>query len=235
MAGKGSRFEDAGYKLSKPFIDVNGKPMIKRVLENLSYEDSVFTLICRSEHKKNLLQVVNTLSCNNTINIVSLDKITEGTLCTVLEAEEHISNDKPMVVANSDQLIDIAFSDFIIDAQYRNLSGSILTFIDKNKDPKWSFAKVNTNNLVTLVREKEPISEFATVGIYYFSNGNDFICHAKEMIAADDRQNGEFYTCPVYNYFIESNKKIGIFNIKQSQMHGLGTPEDLNIYLSKYA
>lgn len=235
MAGRGSRFEDAGYKLSKPFIDVAGEPMIKKVIDNLSMEDSQFTLICRDEHKKNLLHIVDTLDPAISVNILTLDHLTEGTLCTVLEAREYISSKHPMVVANSDQLVDIEFSDFIEDAQKRNLSGSILTFIDKQRDPKWSFAKLDSSNEVTLVKEKEPISDYATVGIYYFSNGNEFICHAEDMISLDDRQNGEFYTCPIYNYYIKSNKRIGVFNIKQSQMHGLGTPEDLDLYLKNNA
>tara|TARA_Y200000002_G_scaffold358506_1_gene341965 strand:- start:68 stop:796 length:729 start_codon:yes stop_codon:yes gene_type:complete len=235
MAGKGSRFENAGFKKSKPFIDVNGEPMIKKVIDNLSIQDSIYTLICRSEHKSDLLSALDSLNSKKEINIVTLDHITEGTLCTLLEAREFISNDQPMLVANSDQLVDINLSDFINDAYQRALSGSILTFIDINQDPKWSFAKLNQDQEVIMVKEKEPISEYATVGIYYFSNGNVFVTHAEEMMEANDRQNGEFYTCPIYNYYIKSNRKVGIYNIKQSEMHGLGTPEDLDLYLENNA
>ena len=122
-------------------------------------------------------------------------------------------------------------SDFIDDCSERKLDGSILTFIDKDKDPKWSFAKINENNLVTEVKEKVVISEYATVGIYLYSKGRGFIDASIDMIIKNDRVDNEFYTCPTYNYAIRDEAKIGIYNIKFEQMHGIGIPEDLNIYL----
>jgi len=50
MAGKGSRFRQQGYKDSKPFIDVEGKPMIQRVVENLNIEfdkNFKFIILCQ--------------------------------------------------------------------------------------------------------------------------------------------------------------------------------------------
>jgi dTDP-glucose pyrophosphorylase len=110
------------------------------------------------------------------------------------------------------------------------LDGSIMTFIDPHKDKKWSFAKLNKAGMVTEVREKQPISKYATVGIYLYQHGCDFVNAAVDMIIANDRVNNEFYTCPTYNYAIRENKKIGIFNIDYAQMHGMGTPEDLTQY-----
>jgi len=51
------------------------------------------------------------------------------------------------------------------------------------------------------------------------------------MIIENDRVNNEFYTCPAYNYAIKEDSKIGIYNIEFEQMHGIGTPDDLNLYL----
>ena len=69
------------------------------------------------------------------------------------------------------------------------------------------------------------------MGIYLFSKGKDFVTSAIDMIVHNDRVNGEFYTCPVYNYAISNGKKIGVFEIAPEAMHGLGTPEDLEAYL----
>jgi dTDP-glucose pyrophosphorylase len=113
------------------------------------------------------------------------------------------------------------------------MDGSILTFIDVERNPKWSFAKISDDNLVTEVQEKKAISEFATVGIYFFNKGKDFVNGAIDMIINNDRINNEFYTCPVYNYCIQDAKKIIIYNIDHNAMHGLGTPEDLELYLKK--
>lgn len=231
MAGQGSRFTKAGYKKPKPFIDVDGKPMIVRVLENLAYPDARYILVARKEHIEKEAELVKQIEKEFNAMFIPIDKLTEGTACTVLYARKYINNDEPLLIANSDQIVDIRIADFIDDCKYRNLDGSILTFIDKYQDSKWSFAKLNENNLVTEVKEKVVISEYATVGIYLYSRGKDFIDTSIDMIIQNDRVNNEFYTCPTYNYAIKESSKIGIYNIEFEQMHGIGTPEDLNNYV----
>jgi dTDP-glucose pyrophosphorylase len=231
MAGAGSRFSQAGYEKPKPFIDVAGKPMIVKVLENLAYPDAKYILIARKEHLQKEQALVARIKENYNATFVTVDALTEGTACTILYARNLIRSQFPVVIANSDQIIDIKFEDFINDAIRRKLDGSILTFVDEERNPKWSFAKLNAENLVTEVQEKKPISSFATVGIYLFSNGEDFVESIVQMIIENDRVNGEFYTCPSYNYLIKRGKKIGVYNIESSQMHGIGTPLDLEIYI----
>ena len=233
MAGQGSRFAKAGYEKPKPFIDVDGKPMIVRVLENLAYPDARYILIARKEHIEKEAELVAQIEKEFNAIFISIDKLTEGTACTVLYARKYINNDAPLLIANSDQIVDMNIADFIDDCKDRNLDGSILTFIDHYKDPKWSFAALDENNLVTEVKEKVVISEFATVGIYLYSKGKDFVNASVDMIIENDRVNNEFYTCPTYNYAIKDGLKIGIYNIEFEQMHGIGTPEDLNIYLKQ--
>lgn len=231
MAGAGSRFAKAGYEKPKPFIDVAGKPMIVRVLENLSYPDARYILIARKEHMEKEKELVKQIEKEFNAIFIPIDKLTEGTACTVLYARKYINNEEPLLIANSDQIVDMNISDFIDDCKDRDLDGSILTFIDEYKDPKWSFAKLDENNLVTEVKEKVVISEYATVGIYLYSKGKDFINSSIDMIIENDRVNNEFYTCPTYNYAIKEDAKIGIYNIEFTQMHGIGTPDDLNHFL----
>ncbi|PHO17249.1 lipopolysaccharide biosynthesis protein [Malaciobacter molluscorum LMG 25693] len=232
MAGQGSRFAKAGYDKPKPFIDVGGKPMIVRVLENLACPEARYILIARKEHMEKEKELVRQIEKEFNAIFIPIDKLTEGTACTVLYARKYINNNDPLLIANSDQIVDINIADFIYDCKNRNLDGSILTFIDKFRDPKWSFAKLDENSLVTEVKEKLVISEFATVGIYLFSKGKDFIDASIDMIIENERVNNEFYTCPTYNYAIKDGSKIGIYNIEFEQMHGIGTPEDLNLYLN---
>jgi UDP-N-acetylglucosamine diphosphorylase / glucose-1-phosphate thymidylyltransferase / UDP-N-acetylgalactosamine diphosphorylase / glucosamine-1-phosphate N-acetyltransferase / galactosamine-1-phosphate N-acetyltransferase len=233
MAGLGSRFADAGYENPKPFIDVDGKPMIERVLDNLSAPGVRFILLVRKEHIENYSRYINAIKEDYNSIIFPISDLTQGTACTVLLARNLINDDTPMVIANSDQIIDINFSDFIDDALSRSLDGSILTFTDLEKNPKWSFAKLDQNNHVTEVAEKKPISNYATVGIYYFKKGSNFVEGAIDMILQQDMTNGEYYSCPVYNYLVEKKLIVGIYNMEQSQMHGIGTPDDLKKYLKK--
>lgn len=234
MAGLGSRFAKAGFINPKPLIDVMGKPMIVRVLENLSYPEAHYILIARNEYLAQTKQAIASLLPNIQISFIGIDKLTEGSVCTILYARKYINNTTPLLIANTDQIIDCDIANFIQDCKQRNLEGSILTFEDKELNPKWSFAKVE-NDLVVEVREKEAISKYATVGIYLFMKGHIFVDSAIDMIVANERVNNEFYTCPVYNYAIKEGAKIGIYNIDSRAMHGIGTPQDLEIYKAHYA
>lgn len=231
MAGVGSRFAKAGYEKPKPFIDVNGKPMIVRVLENLKYKDARYILIAKDKHIQKERELVKQIEDEFNAIFIPISKLTEGTACTVLYARKYINNSNPLLIANTDQIVDMDITDFIDDCLDRKLDGSILTFIDKHADPKWSFAKIDDEGLVTEVKEKVVISKYATVGIYLYGKGEDYVNSGIDMIIENDRVNNEFYTCPAYNYAIGEGKKIGIYNIEFEQMHGMGTPEDLNIYL----
>lgn len=231
MAGEGSRFRKAGFEKPKPFIDVAGKPMIKWVIENLQVPGAYFTLIARQEHLEAEKDLVRQLEQEFPLRFISVNQLTEGTACTVLFARQYINNDTPLLIANSDQWVEFSLADMLADARNRKLEGSILTFTDKEKNPKWSFAKTDDNGLVTEVKEKVVISDKATVGIYYFTWGSDFVNAAIDMIVHNDRVNNEFYTCPVYNWMIRDQKKIGIFDVEFEDMHGLGTPEDLSLFL----
>lgn len=166
---------------------------------------------------------------------IGLDKLTEGTACTVLFAKEYIDNENPLLIANSDQLVDIDLNLFYQDCINRNLDGSILTFKDIERNPKWSFVKTNESGIALSVKEKEAISSDATVGIYLFSKGKDFVNASVQMIIENDRVNNEFYTCPSYNYAIGLGKKIGIYEIPFYSMHGLGTPDDLQVYINNFS
>lgn len=229
MAGLGSRFAKEGYKKPKPFIDVLGKPMIVRVLENLAYENANYILIAQKGHLEQEKELVKQIQKDFNVKFIAIEKLTQGTACTALYARKFINNDAPLLIANSDQIIDMNIADFIQDAFERKLDGSILCFIDKERNPKWSFVRVQ-NNLVVEIKEKEVISDIATVGIYLYSKGSFFVNACVDMMIEQDLVNGEFYTAPSYNYLIKEGKKIGIYNIDFNQMHGIGTPQDLKIY-----
>lgn len=233
-AGLGSRFAKAGYSLPKPFIDVGGIPMIERVMDNLEIRDRPvqFYVILQSEHVAKYPQFVSKIKQKGGI-VIEINGVTEGTVCTVLHVINDINEDSPIIIANSDQLVDFSISDYINDAMMRRLDGSILCFEEPKRDLKWSYAAVDQDGYVTAVKEKIAISSIATVGIYFFNSGKEFVQASVKMVAANDRINNEFYTCPVYNYLISENKKIGCYMVNKESMHGLGIPEDLNLFLKK--
>jgi HAD superfamily hydrolase (TIGR01509 family) len=229
MAGAGSRFEQAGYTFPKPLIEVNGKPMIQVVVENLNIDANYIYVVQKSHREKyNLDTMLNLITPG--CKIVEVDVLTEGAACTALLAKEYINNDNPLFFANSDQFVEWDSNEFMYKMQESNCDGGIITF--KATHPKWSFAKVDDNGFVTEVAEKNPISDNATVGYYYWKHGSDFVKYAEQMIGRNIRVNNEFYVCPVFNQAIEDCKKIRIF--ESSKMWGLGTPEDLKFYLENH-
>lgn len=226
MAGAGSRFEQAGYTFPKPLIDVNGKPMIQRVVENINIDATHIFIVQKSHYEKYSLQhTLNLISPG--CKIVQVDGVTEGAACTTLLAKEYINNDNPLVLANSDQYVDWDSSQYMYSCMTDDIDGSILTF--NSTHPKWSYAKTNDQDFVTEVAEKKPISKNATVGIYFWKKGKDYVECAESMINKNIRVNNEFYVCPVYNEAILKNAKIKTFHIEK--MWGLGTPEDLDTFL----
>jgi len=233
MAGEGSRFKNVGYTTPKPFIEINGKTLIEIVLENLAVPKANYYLIARSDHLALQTSQVEYLKSKYEVTFIPIERLTEGAACTVLYGHQFINNQTPLLLANSDQFIQFDVKKYLSDCHERKLDGSILTFTEPSQDPKWSYAKIDHNGLVTSVAEKIAISDHATTGLYYYSQGKYFVDGAIDMIIRNDRVNGEFYTCPVYNYLISRGMKIGIYDIEPTQMHGLGTPMDLNIFISK--
>ena len=226
MAGRGSRFEKAGYTFPKPLIDVAGKPMIQLVVENLNIDANYIFVVQKEHYERYALQHLLNLIAPN-CKIVIVDGVTEGAACTTLLAKEYIDNDMPLIMANSDQYIEWDSKKTIYSMKNSKVDGAILTFTATH--PKWSFAKVSDNGMVTEVAEKVPISDCATTGIYYWSKGSDYVKYAEQMINKNIRVNNEFYVCPVFNEAIQDGRAIKAISIEK--MWGIGTPEDLNTFL----
>ena len=230
MAGRGSRFEAQGYAFPKPLIDVNNRPMIQVVVDNLRLANARFVFIVQRKHLETycLNRLLNLIAPQ--CQIVVAEEVTQGAACTLLLAEKHIDNDSPLLIANSDQYLEWDPNSFMYSLSHPDIDAGISVF--NSTHPKWSFAKLGPDGFVSEVAEKKPISNIATTGIYYWKHGRDFIHYAKQMISKNIRVKGEFYVCPIFNEAIGDGKKIKV--VYCTKMWGLGTPEDLTAYLSKY-
>lgn len=229
MAGAGSRFEKAGYTFPKPLIDVNGKPMIQRVIENVNI-NAHYIFIVRKEHREKYnLDMMFKLFVPS-FDIIEVDHLTEGAACTVLLAKDLINNDEPLLSVDSDQIVEWNSNDFMYKMQEQKNDGCITTFTGTH--PMWSFVKVNERGFVTETAEKNPISDKAAAGLYYWSKGRYFVQYAEQMIAKNLRVNNEFYVCPIYNQAVQDGKLITTYHI--DKRWSLGIPEDLNYYLARH-
>ncbi len=230
MAGRGSRFEEQGYTDKKPFIDVNGKPMIHRVIKNLGMEfdkEYMFILICLQEDfdKYDFTEFEKVIG-HNSYDVVILDDVTEGAAQTILQAKDLINDDTPLMTMNSDQLVDWDIERLF--EMCEQFDGVIPCFYGEGN--AWSYARTLDNGYVQEVAEKKQISKYATAGYYYWKKGSDFVKYAEQMIEDNSRTNGEFYVAPVYNWAVKDGKRVGVFMV--DKCYSLGTPEDLQEYLN---
>lgn len=242
MAGEGSRFKDAGYTIPKPFIPVGGKPMIRWVIENmipkhipLDHYKLKFHLIVRTSYVTGnaLDSLFWDVPSNVSYTYHTTDGLTEGAACSVLLAEKEINNSDPLLIINSDQYLEWdpdVFYKTLLNPAY---DGNILTFYQPNPyDLKWSYAKVNKDGHVTEVQEKKWISPYATVGLYGWRRGADYVKYANQMIVKNIRVKNEFYVCPVYNEAIADGQHVRVKLC--SGMWGLGVPEDLETFRREF-
>lgn len=229
-AGAGSRFAKAGYTFPKPLIDVRGRPMIQLVVENINIEGRYIFIVQREHYEKyNLKYLLNMITPG--CEVIAIDGITEGAACTTLLAKDLINDNQPLLIANSDQYMDWSSVEFMYTMSAGNVDGGILTF--RSTHPKWSFVKLDEESNVVEVAEKKVISDIATVGLYYWTRGSEYVKYAEQMIEKNIRVNNEFYVAPVYNEAIADGKKFKTFDV--ARMWGLGTPEDLQLFLQEGA
>lgn len=233
MAGRGSRFANVGYTTPKPLIEFGGRPMIQWVIDNIRpARPHRFVFLCLDEHLRAHPAVPEALYrlCPG-CEIVRVVGVTEGAACTALLAKHLIDSDEPLMIANSDQYIDLPIEEYLTTLDRERAAGLIMTFWSDH--PKWSYCRLASDGLVTEVVEKQVVSNDATVGIYNFARGRDFVRAAERMIDLGLRVNGEFYVAPAYNQLIAEGARIVVRSIgaEGAGMHGLGTPEDLAAFL----
>jgi len=223
MAGNGQRFFDAGYDLPKPLIDIKGKPMFARVIENLWVNNAELTCIVRQDHVDDYEIDKRILEHYHDANIIIIPGTTEGAVCTVRLAT-NVLGGEPMIVANCDQLMRWDPKEFYEKIDTNLYPGGLIpVFTPNHNEPKHSYCEVDKYGNLLQLKEKEIISDIATVGVYYFGDESKWIKAHEKQMDANDRTNNEFYLAPTYNYLEEN---VGIHRI--DEMIGMGTPEELN-------
>ncbi len=229
MAGLGDRFKQQGYTVDKPMIPVNGKPMIKRVLETLGVEGNYIFVINKNIKDKDTLKRIISDETNSKCNIIEIDYLTEGPASTCLLAKDLINNDQPLLITNCDQILhwdSEKFNNFITNT---DADGVVVTYNIKTE--KNSYVKLDESGYAIEFAEKKIISEHSLNGIHFWKMGEDFVKSAQIMIEKNERVNNEFYIAPTYNEMIKNNKKIITYKIKKDEHWAVGTPDDLKKYL----
>lgn len=235
MAGMGSRFSRAGYSRPKPMITVGGKLMISIVLNNLSSEKlAKVVIVSRQAILRDLtLQPFVPENLRDKVVTVGTQDLPNGPAESVLIAKDYIDEQLPVVVANTDQFVLGGIESFY-DRLLQMGSGGIL-ITSRDSDPKWSFVEFSENGEVVGVREKSPVSDVITVGVYGFDNFNSFSSALQIAKLEKDTVMGEYFVGPLYNYLVSKTWKLRLHPCGElgREFFGIGTPKDLKEFIAQ--
>jgi len=246
IAGRGSRFKKEAhsnpeFEKPKPLIPVREHPMIRWATGSLPFvkhanqqaednfiihgNDIVFVALQEHENEHGITEKLKNIY-GPEINIVLIPEVTRGAAETVLCAKEFINNDEPLIVSDSDHFFD---GKALLRGMQNNPGIDGLIPVFSATDPKWSYSRLNSDGFVDLVAEKQPISQWANIGAYYFGRGSDFVQVAQEMIDRAELTNNEFYVAPLYNKIIAKGGKVKL--VFPDYVYGLGIPADLEHFV----
>lgn len=216
IAGSSEEFIKDGHLYPKPIIEIKGKPMIEWVTEPLNTITVPFKLIfiikdedASKFHLDNILKILHPKS-----NIIKLKNETKGGLCSVLMAIDFINESDPVLILNSDQILNIDFQKVLNYWEQNKVEAGVVTF--SSTHPRWSYILIRQDKIIQTA-EKNPISNMAIAGYYYFNNAENFFNNAFKTIINDDHVNENFYISTVLNYYILSNRKVSFWEISKNE------------------
>jgi dTDP-glucose pyrophosphorylase len=231
MAGDSALFEVAGFKYPKNLVEIDGKPLVQRVIEGLgevmdSASEAIFLVREEENRRHHTDDVIRLLAPEATV--LGVPALASGAACTALHAISHIDRDEPLLVFNGDHVLDDDLPSILAGFEAAGLDGGVITFDAVH--PRWSYVRVDADGLVLEAAEKRPISRYATAGIYWFARGGDFLDSVMEMIRKDASVEGAYYVCPAYNEMILNGSSIGIHHVDRERYFSLSSMHGVNAY-----
>lgn len=233
MSGKSKFFNSTEYPYPKPLIEIFGKSMIEIVINNYKQikDDLRFTFIvneddCKKFHLDNTLELLT----EGKSHIIRLKKNTKGAACSALMAIEQINNNTPLIIANSDQIIEDDLNKVIEFFSKQKADAGVICF--ESIHPRWSYVKTTDGRIVETA-EKNPISKNAIAGFYFYKHGSDFVRSAMKSIVKDAHIEGQFFIAPTMNELVLENKKLIVYQLDNDQFHTLYTPQKIKEYEAK--
>lgn len=232
MAGAGSRFVQQGFLDPKPLIQVLGKPMVEWATDSFNFleklENYRFIFVVLHEHieKFKIDEILKQQFGKDTV-VITATGVLNGQSKSCLLAKPYINNQQKLFIYNCDTYMKSDVWDII---EKQNPDGVIPCFEATN--PSYSYAKVDQHGNVIEVAEKQAISNLATIGMYYFKHGADYVRAAEAQIEKNITYNNEFYVGPCYNEIIAVGKKIKVATVLEKWV--IGTPEEMANFVSNY-
>ena len=223
MAGAGTRFSKAGYKLPKPLIPLFNVPMYRFSTNSLPLRlaAKLIFVIQKGEFSEEIKRDIKENYSSYNFEIVELQDLTRGQAETLYLARESLMHNFPTLIHNADSAV--SFDAPNLEEILKKYDGALVTF--ESQSANYSYAKLDDNGNVTEVKEKQVISTFASTGTYYFKSTVQMISLLKDMLDNNQKELGEFYIAPLYNKLINQGMKVSVLESRNYLCYG--TPEEL--------
>lgn len=224
--GTSAFFKDAYFP--KPLTEINGKTMLELVVDDykrLEPKNYIFIFSdddCKKFHLDSSVKILTPAS-----QVIKLHNQTSGALCTCLMAIDLVNDDMPLIIVNSDQIIDVDYRMVIEYFNEIDADAGVITF--PSIHPRWSYARVNGVEVVE-VAEKRPLSKNAIAGFYYYKRGKDFIEAGKKALLKQNSLEGKYYISASINELILLGKKVGYYEIQKEQYKSFYSPAKIKEY-----
>jgi NDP-sugar pyrophosphorylase family protein len=231
MAGDSAMFEVAGAKYPKNLVEIDGEPLVQRVIEGLRATIDVASraiFLIREEEQRHhhTGDVIRLLV--EPAEVVGVPAVASGAACTALHAIGHVDREESLLVFNGDQIVEAPIPEVVDGFEAAGLDAGTVTFDAVH--PRWSYVRTGSDGLVVEAAEKRPISRLATAGAYWFRRGGDFLDGVMSMIRKDASVDGAFYVCPVFNELVLAGRRIGTHHIERDRYFSLTSMHGVDAY-----
>lgn len=231
MAGRGSRFKQAGIEKSKFLIEIDGQAMFEYALKGLSdFADDSFVFVTRADHD---VEDVIADHCDRVgikkFETVTVPEITDGQASTAMYADSIVPDEETAAIFNIDTYIELG------ELLASDVGPGHCIPVFSPEGERWSFVETDADGSITRVTEKERVSDSATIGFYQFSSWIRFKMAYEGAAERIRARYGETYVAPLYNWLIEKGDEIDLVTVPTDRVHVLGTPEDVCEFYPPFA
>lgn len=236
LGGIGKRFRDNGYNDPKCLIKALNKPilfwLLNCIIEFFKDESDLLIVIpyLYSLDDFNFVQRVKDHYKSLKFHFIRLHP-TKGATDTVHQGLVSLSNmvdqDCPILCVDSD-----TFYKTDIFRKWDRRFDALYGFIDNGNIPHFSYILANESNEIKKIKEKQMISNIANVGIYAFNSWIKLKNLCQVVIESSKNSPAELYLSNVVSECLKSESKVLLYQIEESDFVCLGTPSQLEVFIS---
>lgn len=225
IGGKGTRFKHNNYNTPKALINIFGKPIIYYLIKNLNIDNSTLVYIpYNNEYKKYRFEdTMLHLFPKIKFKFLDLNIDTHGAAETINIAISKLSNtvDIPVICLDSDCF----YTTDII--QLWNKKNCVFFLKDQHSQPIYSYLKLDNNDNILNIKEKEKISDNVCCGAYGFKSASELLKYTSFIIDNNILDKNEFYTSTCIKNMLLDNINFKGVMIEKKYYHNIGTPFQL--------